>query len=40
MMGQSVLGVAFRAVGRNIGQCLNRQFPLNVVSVAQEFSYD
>ena len=26
MMGQSVLGVAFRAVGRNLGKCLNRQF--------------
>lgn len=26
MMGQSVLGVAFQAVGRNIGQCLKRQY--------------
>ncbi len=26
MMGQSVLGVAFRAVGRNLGKCLNKQF--------------
>jgi len=26
MMGQSVLGVAFQAVGRNIAQCLKRQF--------------
>lgn len=26
MLGQSVLGVAFQAVGRNIGECLKRQF--------------
>jgi DNA (cytosine-5)-methyltransferase 1 len=26
MMGQSVLGVAFQAVGRNLGECLTRQF--------------
>ena len=26
MLGQSVLGVAFQAVGRNLGQCLTRQF--------------
>ena len=26
MLGQSVLGVAFQAIGRNLGQCLTRQF--------------
>ena len=26
MMGQSVLGVAFQSVGRNLGECLTRQF--------------
>lgn len=34
MMGQSVLGVAFQAVGRNLGQCLKRQFPSKVMAVA------
>jgi DNA (cytosine-5)-methyltransferase 1 len=32
MMGQSVLGVAFQAVGRNIGECLVKQFLSDVVA--------
>ena len=33
-LGQSVLGPAFQALGRNIGQCLKRQFPCKVVEQA------
>lgn len=32
MLGQSVLGVAFQAVGRNIGECLKKQFLSNLVA--------
>jgi DNA (cytosine-5)-methyltransferase 1 len=34
MMGQSVLGVAFQAVGRNLGECLTRQFLSNEIEAA------
>ncbi|MBC8386400.1 MAG: DNA cytosine methyltransferase [Gammaproteobacteria bacterium] len=34
MLGQSVLGVAFQAVGRNLGECLKQQFPLRVIDAA------
>ncbi len=34
MMGQSVLGVAFQAVGRNIGKCLKQQFPSTASAAA------
>ena len=34
MMGQSVLGVAFQAVGRNLGKCLTRQFLSNEFEAA------
>jgi DNA (cytosine-5)-methyltransferase 1 len=34
MMGQSVLGVAFQAVGRNLGECLKKQFPCRVIDAA------
>ena len=34
MMGQSVLGVAFQAVGRNLGECLKKQFPSHVIDAA------
>jgi DNA (cytosine-5)-methyltransferase 1 len=32
MMGQSVLGVAFQSVGRNIGECLVKQYLSDVVA--------
>jgi DNA (cytosine-5)-methyltransferase 1 len=32
MMGQSVLGVAFQALGRNVGQCLKRQYLVQEVA--------
>jgi DNA (cytosine-5)-methyltransferase 1 len=32
MLGQSVLGVAFQAVGRNIGECLKAQFLSDLVA--------
>jgi len=32
MLGQSILGVAFQAVGRNIGECLIKQYLSNVVA--------
>ena len=34
LMGQSVLGVAFQAVGRNLGECLKKQFPCRVIDAA------
>ncbi len=34
MLGQSVLGVVFQAVGRNLGECLKQQFPLRVIDAA------
>ena len=33
-LGQSVLGPAFQAIGRNIAQCLKQQFPSSVINQA------
>ena len=35
MMGQSVLGVAFQAVGRNLGECLKKQYPRSVIELRE-----